>query len=234
MSSTVCSNCSEPLPGQAEYCPACGQSIKVITRPWREVFGELLNEMFDFDGRMLLSLRYLLTRPGFLSYEYINGRRLSYTSPVRMYLIISLVFFFVLPLILPESDVSGHAEEISVDQYSRAMFTLLPIFALLLKLFYRRVFYLSHIVFTIYLFSAMFIAFAAILSIETQADQYIAALLMQLVILIYILAYLLIALRVTYRESWLKSSLKCLGLLVLFLPIIAGAIQLASRIKPWF
>ena len=234
MSSPVCSNCSEPLPGQADYCPACGQSIKVISRPWREVFGELLNEMFDFDGRMLLSLRYLLTRPGFLSYEYINGRRLSYTSPVRMYLIISLVFFFVLPLILPESDVSGHAEEVSVDQYSRAMFALLPIFALLLKLYYRRAFYLAHIVFTIHLFSAMFIVFATILSIENQADQYIAVLLIQLVLLLYILAYLLIALRVTYRESWLKTSLKCLGLLVLFLPIIAGVIQLASRIKPWF
>ena len=234
MSSPICSNCSKPLPGQAEYCPACGQSIKVITRPWREVFGELVNELFDFDGRMLVSLRYLLTRPGFLSYEFINDRRLSYTSPVRMYLVISLVFFFVLPLMLPETGVIGQIEEVSVDQYSRAMFALLPIFALLLKLLYRQVFYLAHIVFTVHFFSAMFIVFAAVLSIEKQADQYFAALLIQLVLLFYTLAYLLIALRVTYRESWLKSSLKWLALLILFLPIISGAIKLASRIEPWF
>ena len=231
MSSPICSNCSKPLPGQADFCPACGQSIKVITRPWREVIGELLTELFDFDGRMLLSLRYLVTRPGFLSYEYINGRQLSYTSPVRMYLVISLVFFFVLPLILPESTVTNPSHEISVDQYSQAMFVLLPIFALLLKMLYRQVFYLAHIVFTVHLFSAMFIVFAAILAIEVQADRYLAILLVQLVLLIYMLTYLLIALRVTYRESWLKTSLKALALLVLFLPIIAGAIELASHVR---
>jgi len=231
---STCSNCSKPLPGQADFCPACGQSIKVITRPWREVFGELLTELFDFDGRMLVSLRLLMTRPGFLSYEYINGRRLSYTSPARMYLIISLVFFLVLPLILPDSTVTSNDQEVSVDQYSRAMFVLLPIFALLLKILYRQVFYLAHIVFTVHLFSAMFIVFAAILSIEIQADRYIAVLLIQVVLLVYMLAYLLIALRVTYQDSWFKSSLKCLGLLVLFLPIMAGAIELASQIKPWF
>ena len=231
MSSSICTNCSEPLPGQADFCPVCGQSIKVITRPWREVFGELLKDLFDIDGRMLLSVRLLMTRPGFLSKEYINGRRLSYTSPVRMYLIISLVFFFVLPLILPDSTVSSSTREVSVDQYSQAMFVLLPIFALLLKMLYRNVFYLPHIVFTIHLFSAMFIVFAAILSIEIQADLHIAVLLMQVVLLVYMLAYLLIALRVTYRDGWLKTSLKCLALLVLFLPIIVGAIELASRIR---
>ena len=231
MSSSICTNCSEPLPGQADFCPVCGQSIKVITRPWREVFGELLKDLFDIDGRMLLSVRLLMTRPGFLSKEYINGRRLSYTSPVRMYLIISLVFFFVLPLILPDSTVSSSTREVSVDQYSQAMFVLLPIFALLLKMLYRNVFYLPHIVFTIHLFSAMLIVFAAILSIEIQADLHIAVLLMQVVLLVYMLAYLLIALRVTYQDSWLKTSLKCLALLVLFLPIIVGAIELASRIR---
>jgi hypothetical protein len=59
---------------------------------------------------MLVSIRYLLTRPGFLSFEYINGRRLSYTSPVRMYLLISLVFFFILPLLLFLPIIGGTIE----------------------------------------------------------------------------------------------------------------------------
>jgi hypothetical protein len=111
------------------------------------------------------------------------------------------------------------------------MFVLLPIFALLLKMFYRQVFYLAHIVFTVHLFSAMYIVFAAILSMEVQADLYIAVLLLQVALLVYMLAYLLIALRTTYQENWFRSCLKGLGLLVLFLPIIAGAIELASHIR---
>ena len=231
MGASSCTNCSKPLPGQADFCPACGQSIKLIKRPWRDVLGEWLTELFDFDGRMLLSLRYLLTRPGFLTYEYVNGRRLSYTSPVRMYLLISLVFFFVLPLILPESTMTNADHKVPVDQYSQAMFVLLPIFALLLKMLYPKAFYLEHIVFTAHLFSAMFIVFALILSMEVQADRYMSVLLIQLVLLIYILAYLLIALRITYKDSWLRTSLKSLALLILFLPFIGGAIELASHIN---
>ena len=184
-----------------------------------------------FIGRMLVSLRLLMTRSGFLSAEYSNGRRLSYTSPLRMYLVISLVFFFVLPLILPDTTVTSPRHEVSVDKYSQAMFLLFPIFALLLKLFYRQVYYLAHIVFSVYLFGATFIVFAAILALEVQADRYIAVLLIQLALLVYMLAYLLISLRVNYGESWIKTSLKGLALLVLFMPTIGGAIELASHIK---
>jgi len=52
-----------------------------------------------------------------------------------------------------------------------------------------------------------------------------------LALLVYMLAYLLIALRTTYQDNWFRSCLKGLGLLVLFLPIITGAIELASHIR---
>jgi len=218
------------MPGQAEFCPACGQSVKVINRPWREVLGELLTELLDFDGRMLASLRLLLIRPGFLSHEYINGRRLSYTPPVRMYLVISLVFFFVLPSILPESTLNNPAHKVSVDQYSQAMFVLLPLFALVLKGFYRRSYYMAHLVFTVHLFSAMFIILAIMLPMEVAADRYIVVLLLQVILLIYMLAYFVIALRINYQESWLKSSFKCFALLLIFMSMIAIAIEAASHL----
>jgi hypothetical protein len=229
VSGTSCANCNNPLPDQAIFCPVCGQSVKEITRPWRDAIRELLTELFDFDGRMLVSLRLLLTRPGFLSYEYINGRRVSYTSPIRMYLVISLVFFFVLPLILPDVTVTSPDHEVSVDLLSQAMFLLLPLFALLLKIFYRQTFYLAHLVFAIHLFSAMFIVFALTMSIESVADRYVAVMLLQLVLLVYVIVYFVIALRTTYQQSWLKSVLKFLALLLIFLPILGGAIELASH-----
>jgi hypothetical protein len=228
-SETSCANCNNPLPGQAVYCPVCGQSVKEINKPWRAAIRELLTELLDFDGRMLISLRLLLTRPGFLSYEYINGRRVSYTSPIRMYLVISLVFFFVLPLILPDVTVTSPSHEVSVDLLSQAMFLLLPLFALLLKIFYRQTFYLAHLVFAVHLFSAMFIVFAITMSIENAADRYIAVILLQLLLLLYVIVYFVIALHTTYRESWLKSVLKFLALLVIFLPILGGAIELTSH-----
>ncbi len=119
--------------------------------------------------------------------------------------------------------------EVSVDLLSQAMFLLLPLFALLLKIFYRQTFYLAHLVFAVHLFSAMFIVFALTMSIESAADRYVAVMLLQLVLLVYVIVYFVVALRTTYQQSWLKSVLKFLALLLIFLPILGGAIELASH-----
>jgi hypothetical protein len=224
-----CNNCGEPLTSQAGFCSSCGQSVKEISRPWLEFVRETLTELLDFDGRMLKSIRLLLTRPGFLSHEYINGRRVSYTSPIRIYLVVSLAFFFVLPLILPESTTANPDHKLSVDLYSRAMFLLLPLFAIFLKILYRRRFYIDHLVFAVHLFGAMYIVFAFILAFETLADRYLIVLLLQVVFLIYMVWYFIRALHTTYDESWGKSVLKFFALLLLFLPVLGVAIELASH-----
>jgi hypothetical protein len=46
---------------------------------------------------------------------------------------------------------------------------------------------------------------------------------------ILMVVYFIISLRVCYRESWLKTSLKAFGLLAIFLPLLAGSIELASH-----
>lgn len=229
MSTATCKNCENPIPESGKFCPVCGQSVKEFSRPWLEAGRELVSELFDVDGRMLVSLRLLLTRPGFLSHEYINGRRTSYTSPVRMYLVISLGFFLVLPMILPDISETLPEHKVSVDLYSKAMFFLLPVFALLLKIFYRKIYYLSHLVFTVYLFSAMYIVIAAMLSIETAADRYILLMLLQFVLLLFLIIYAVTALRVNYGEGWIKSTLKFLGVLLIFLPILGAAIEAVSH-----
>ena len=109
------------------------------------------------------------------------------------------------------------------------MFLLLPIFALILKLFYRRIFYLEHLVYTAYLFSAMFIALGLMMAMEEASNRYLAVLGVQFVVLFYVLWYLVASLRVCYGDGWGKSVLKALGVLLLFLPVLGGSIELASH-----
>ncbi len=227
MPAAVCTNCGSSLTEQAAYCWHCGQSVKTINRAWYQIAREMLVDLFDVDGRMLTSLRMLLTRPGLLSREYISGRRTAYTSPVRLYLVISLAFFFVLSL-QPEGNVSASADGIPLDAYSQAMFLLLPLFALLLKVFYRKPYYLAHLVFTVYLFSAIFIILAVMLPIESAADRYTAVAVVQFILLISMLVYCAMALRTTYPDSWSKTIFKLTGLLILFMPMLGGAIALAN------
>lgn len=229
LTNTRCKNCEHALSADARFCDACGQSVKEFSRPWLEIVREVVRETLDLDGRMFQSLVLLMTRPGFLSAEYIRGRRVSYTPPVRMYLVISLLFFLVLPLILPEPRNVSPDHQFSVDLYSKGMFVMLPVFALLLKLFYRRSFYWDHLVFSVYLFSASYVVFAFLLSLETLADEYLPIALVQFVLLLYMVGYWLLALRNVYEENWLRTVFKFFGLLVLFLPALAILIEGVSH-----
>ena len=70
----------------------------------KDLFSDFVEELLDLDSRVLRSLRMLFTRPGYLTSEYIKGRRISYLPPVRLYLVASVVFFLILSLktIIPD------------------------------------------------------------------------------------------------------------------------------------
>lgn len=65
----------------------------------KESFGHLLSHFFNdvthFDGKFFTSLKDLMVKPGFLSREYMEGKRVSYLNPVRMYIFTSAIFFLL-------------------------------------------------------------------------------------------------------------------------------------------
>lgn len=87
----TCANCGAPLTD--EYCPRCGQSRAELKRPIIGLFTEALDGLWTWDGRLLTTFRQLFSRPGRVAREFVDGRRRSYTPPIRLYLIVSLLFF---------------------------------------------------------------------------------------------------------------------------------------------
>ncbi len=89
----ICLNCNTEVVGR--YCHVCGQEN---IEPKETVWGLISHFFYDithFDGKFFSTLRYLITRPGFLSKEYIAGRRARYLHPIRMYVFTSALFFLV-------------------------------------------------------------------------------------------------------------------------------------------
>jgi hypothetical protein len=60
----------------------------------RELAGDAWNELTGYDGRILATFRGVLS-PGQLTKRYIEGQRARYLSPIRLYLIVSVVYFVV-------------------------------------------------------------------------------------------------------------------------------------------
>ena len=92
-----CRNCHTPLVGP--YCHSCGQSQKSVIRFVGGLLADVADEVFGFDARSYRTLLPLLFRPGFLTNQYIAGKRLHYVPPVRIYFIASLLLFVTLKLI---------------------------------------------------------------------------------------------------------------------------------------
>jgi hypothetical protein len=91
-----CLNCNSVLTG--EYCAHCGQHVKHHVHSTREMFGELIEDLFHTDHRVWRTLKPLLIRPGWLTQEYLRGKRVSYTPPFRLYIVLSLLFFLTASL----------------------------------------------------------------------------------------------------------------------------------------
>jgi hypothetical protein len=90
----TCLNCGTTITGR--YCPDCGQeNVEPKETAWHLIV-HFFNDVTHFDGKFFTSIKYLLTKPGFLTEEYVKGRRASYLNPIRMYLFISAVFFLLL------------------------------------------------------------------------------------------------------------------------------------------
>ena len=102
MSSRSCANCQSELTGL--FCSNCGQSSKSRRGPIWQVIAEFADDLFSVDSKVLQSLLTLLIKPGVLTESFLSGKRASVLPPVRLYLVISLLFFFVFQI--PSPDVT--------------------------------------------------------------------------------------------------------------------------------
>lgn len=92
-----CLNCGESLAGS--FCARCGQEDKEVRRPFLYFLQEFFRVVFELDGRAYRTVYCLFSRPGFLTREYFEGRRISYTPPLRLFLIISIGFFLIIGVV---------------------------------------------------------------------------------------------------------------------------------------
>ena len=89
---THCENCHAPL--QGEFCHQCGQSIHNPVRNAGHAIEEVFESFWHLDGRLFRTLRDLLV-PGRTTLEYLAGHRQRYLPPLRLFVVMSLLAFFV-------------------------------------------------------------------------------------------------------------------------------------------
>ncbi len=99
----TCPNCGAPAHGP--FCYACGQSEKGMIRHLSEVMADLADIVFNVDSRIFRSLGDLYFRPGYLTTEYLAGRRARYVTPFRLFFFLTVIAFFAIQSVVPENAI---------------------------------------------------------------------------------------------------------------------------------
>lgn len=106
-SDPVCQNCGDMV--QKRFCSNCGQENTETRQSFGHLLRHFIEDLTHYDGAFWLTLRYLLFRPAYLTKEFLKGHRSRFVPPVRLYIFISFITFF-LPYVLPDftEDANPH------------------------------------------------------------------------------------------------------------------------------
>ncbi|MGO3127424.1 MAG: DUF3667 domain-containing protein [Luteimonas sp.] len=97
---SACENCGTPL--QGDFCHACGQSTHSPVRHVAHAVEEVFESFWHLDGRIFRTLRDLFV-PGRIAKRYLGGHRVRYVAPMRLFVILTLLTFFVAKFVVQDA-----------------------------------------------------------------------------------------------------------------------------------
>jgi len=268
-----CLDCGALLTGK--FCSVCGQK----DGPLRQGLVDLALEFFQhplIDTKLWKSLVPLVLRPGALTEEYLAGRRTRYVRPLKLYLTVSVTFFALLALFVPEGvmkvsvgnqdftkglvaglkgqrvsdeqpveelhlplkslderfqrkvkaleapggETLAHAVRARAsEQLPKMVFLLLPLSAVLFKLFWRERYFVEHVVFSLHLHAYTF--FAGMLLFPKWAPLTVA-------FMVWSAVYSVLAFKRVYRQGWVMTLFKVGMLTVAYTMLLSVAMLVTA------
>lgn len=92
-----CINCGIELTGT--FCYACGEKKLNPSKDYSIVkfLEHTIDSFSHFDSKFIRSFWALLSKPGLLTAEFIQGKRVAYMKPVQIFIVTSIIFYFIYP-----------------------------------------------------------------------------------------------------------------------------------------
>ena len=91
-----CQNCGNEV--ENDYCSFCGQVYESKIKPIASFIRDFLGDIFALDSRAAITIKKLIFHPGFLTEEYLIGKRVQYVPPTRLYVLLSLLLLFLISI----------------------------------------------------------------------------------------------------------------------------------------
>jgi hypothetical protein len=83
----LCKNCEHTFEGN--FCSNCGQKTNTKRLDWNYIFDELKYTFLHINGGLLFTCKQLLTRPGDMVREFIEGKRVKHYKPILLVFVLA-------------------------------------------------------------------------------------------------------------------------------------------------
>ena len=240
---SVCTNCGAMR--SDHYCAVCGQKAASLNPTIADFLHDLTHELLHVDGKIFRSVKLLVTRPGFLTQEQFAGRRASYVSPIRLYLVFSVLFFAVMQFapsrmhveitsrdavnsqVLQErtQEAIAAVNEVTNVWLPRVMFLLVPVFGARVMLLRRKsgYNYPQHLYFALHVHAVLFFAFT-VGALARIPDWRYAENAVAVLVVLYAGLYLWFALRRAYGLTLWAALWRTLVLALAYFVVVTGTL----------
>ncbi|UQD56660.1 DUF3667 domain-containing protein [Flavobacterium sp. K5-23] len=90
----TCLNCRYVV--ENRFCSNCGQENIDPRKTFIHLFIHFFEDLTHYENAFWKTIKNLIVKPSALTKEYLSGKRLSYLAPVRLYIFISFITFFLI------------------------------------------------------------------------------------------------------------------------------------------
>jgi hypothetical protein len=243
-----CLNCGAVV--EQKFCPNCGQENLDLKENFLHIAGHVIGDFFHYDSKFFRSIIPLFTKPGFLTKEYWEGKRVNYIHPLRLFFFVTVIFMVSTTYFYNHFDKkimstivqinvdttkidttlshaqilkqkaeqkseeekikssSSHGVESFFKNLKYVSFFLLPVYALIFSVLYRRRkgLYVDHLVFVLHIQSFAYILISATILTPFIFPESIG--LVRRLTIVIIAIYMIFSLRRLYHQGWAKTIIK--------------------------